>query len=374
MSKIKVVTIIGARPQFIKAKPMLDEFNKVKEIDSVVIHTGQHYSYEMSRLFFKELHIPEPDHNLGIGSAPQGAQTGQMLIKIEALLLKEKPDLVLVYGDTNSTLAGALAASKLHIPIAHVEAGMRSFNREMPEEINRVLTDHVSDLLFCSTQLAVDNLRAEGITKNTYLVGDVMYDLALKCAPIAEEKSTILKANKLKAKSYYLATVHRQSNTDNPDNLKNILETLSELDLPVIFPVHPRTKKVIDKLKAYSLQLKAFANIRFIDPVGYLDMLMLEKNACKILTDSGGVQKEAYFFKVPCITLRTETEWQETVSSGWNLLAGTDRESIIDAVNRFVEPKIHKELYGSGNASEEICHILRNMKFDRNLLKLVEIN
>lgn len=359
---MKIVTIIGARPQFIKAKPVLDELkrnnamNPTNAINSVVVHTGQHYDYEMSRLFFDELDIPKPDYNLGVGSGEHGLQTGYMLIKIEEVLQKEKPDLVLVYGDTNSTLAGALAAAKLNIHVAHIEAGMRSFNRDMPEEVNRVLTDHISNLLFCSTQTAVDNLRNEGITENVFLVGDVMYEAAIKNITIAEQKSDILATYDLRPKSYYLATVHRPSNTDNLQNLSSILETFSCLDLPVVFPLHPRTKKVMKQLS--NIAIEQYNNILFIEPVGYLDMLNLEKNAKKILTDSGGVQKEAYFFEVPCITLREETEWIETVKSGWNVLVGSDKERIANAIKKDM-PKVHIDtFFGNGKASEKICRII----------------
>jgi UDP-N-acetylglucosamine 2-epimerase len=273
----------------------------------------------------------------------------------------------LVYGDTNSTLAGALAAAKLNIPVAHIEAGMRSFNPEMPEEINRVLTDHVSTLHFCSTQTAVDNLRKEGINNGVHLVGDVMYDVALKSIATAEKKSKILNSYKLRAKSYYLATVHRQSNTDNTDNLKNILDAFAALDKPVIFPVHPRTRKAINSLYAKRYTLNA--NIILTEPVSYLDMLMLENNAAKILTDSGGVQKEAYFFKTPCITLRDETEWIETIKAGWNTLTGTDKKKVIVAAKQPVLKGRYDSLYGNGHATDKICRIIIEW-FDRLMLRL----
>lgn len=325
-------------------------------VTELIIHTGQHYDYKMSKLFFEELNIPKPDYNLEVGSGSHGLQTGQMLIKIEEILLKEKPDMVLVYGDTNSTLAGALSASKLNIPVAHIEAGMRSFNHQMPEEINRVVTDHIATLHFCVTLTAVENLKKEGITKNVYLVGDVMYDVALKSIAIAKKKSNILTTYNLKPKTYYLTTVHRQSNTYNLNNLKNILKAFAQLDKPVVFPIHPRTRKAIASINTQ------YENILFTDPIGYLDMLILEKNAKKILTDSGGVQKEAYFFKVPCITLRKETEWVETVKSGWNILAGTEPKRILKAVKAKTPTSSANNAFGNGKASAKICNILKNYR------------
>jgi len=323
----KVVSIVGARPQFIKLAPLSKALREAG-FKEVIVHTGQHYDDNMSELFFKELEIPEPDYNLGIGSGSHGEQTGRMLIAIEEVLLKEKPDLVIVYGDTNSTLAGALASSKLHIKLAHIEAGLRSFNKNMPEEINRVVADHLSDLLFVPTETAIENLRREGIEKGVYLVGDIMFDALMHFSRISDAKSKILEALNLKPKEYYLATIHRAENTDNCERLKNILEALSSLDKPVIFPMHPRTKK---KVEEYNLEF-LIEKIQVIEPVGYLDMIQLEKNAKAVLTDSGGVQKEAFWLRVPCITLRDETEWVETVRYGWNRLVGADKEKILDAV------------------------------------------
>jgi UDP-GlcNAc3NAcA epimerase len=313
---VKVVTVIGARPQFIKAAAVSRILRK--ECEEILVHTGQHYDANLSDVFFEELEIPKPDYNLGVGSGSHGAQTGRMLEAIEQVLLKEKPDWVLVYGDTNSTLAGALAAVKLHIPVAHVEAGLRSFNRRMPEEINRVLTDHAADLLFAPTKTAVENLKNEGIPSNKiYLVGDVMYDAALFYGAKAEQKSVILKKLELDSGKYILATVHRAENTDDPARLKAIFEGLIKVsrEVPVVLPLHPRTAKALDKINLFD---KVKKKIKIIKPVGYLDMVMLEKNARLIVTDSGGVQKEAFFYRVPCVTLRDETEWVELVDLGWN--------------------------------------------------------
>lgn len=358
---MKIVTIIGARPQFIKAAPVSRAIAEHNGFTEVIIHTGQHFDADMSDVFFEELNIPKPDYNLGINSASHGAMTGRMLEKIEEILIKEKPDWVLVYGDTNSTLAGALAAVKLHIPIAHVEAGLRSFNREMPEEINRVLTDHCADILFCPTQTAVDNLYKEGIKEKAktatcvVLVGDVMYDSVLYNLKFSEKRSDIIKKFKLIPKKYTLATVHRAENTDDPRRLKAIFDAFEQIaadGLPVIIPIHPRTKQYLinSKLKTQNLTL--------IPPVGYLDMLMLEQNAKAILTDSGGMQKEAYWFGVPCVTLRDETEWVETVEAGWNVVVGTDRAKIVEAVRSFKTDKPRPKLYGDGRAAEKIAHHL----------------
>jgi len=352
---MKIASIVGARPQFIKCSPISKELRK--DHREILIHTGQHYNYEMSKLFFEELGIPKPDYNLGIGSGPHAEQTGKMLTELEKVLLKEKPDLVLIYGDTNSTLAGALAAVKLHIKIGHVEAGLRSFNKEMPEEINRVIVDHCSDILFSPTKTGVANLEKEGITKNVYLTGDVMYDALLNNLKIAE-KSNILNKLKITPKQYYLTTVHRQENTDNIKNLSNILQVLSQIDGKVIFPVHPRTTKFIQE---NNLQRLIDKNVTLIDPLGYLDFIWLGKNAKKILTDSGGIQKEAYMLKIPCITLRQNTEWVETVEDEWNILAGDDKQKILDAVKNFNPSKKQKGHYGDGNASVKIREIINKI-------------
>ncbi|MGD9041920.1 MAG: UDP-N-acetylglucosamine 2-epimerase (non-hydrolyzing), partial [Desulfobacteraceae bacterium] len=333
---MKIVTIVGARPQFIKAASVsraIQKHNKENQgqIREIMVHTGQHYDENMSQVFFDELEIREPDYNLGVGSGTHGQMTGAMLEKIEEVLLQEKPDIVLVYGDTNSTLAGALAASKLHFPVGHVEAGLRSFNRQMPEEINRVLTDHVSTFLFCPTDTAVANLKKEGITKGVFKVGDVMFDSFLFNKRLAEKKSVILSALGLKPKNYCLATVHRQENTTNGKRLSGIFEAFNKLasqDCPFIAPLHPRTAKALDELGKERL---CGPHVRILEPISYLDMILLETHARVILTDSGGVQKEAYFAKTPCITLREETEWVELVEHGYNVIAGCISEGICGA-------------------------------------------
>lgn len=350
---MKILTVVGARPQFVKAAAVSRILRETHT--EVLVHTGQHYDERMSEVFFRELGIPEPDYNLEVGSAGHSVQTGEMLIRMESIFEKEKPDWVLVYGDTNSTLAGALVASKLNIPIAHVEAGLRSFNREMPEEINRVLTDHISQLLFCPAQKAVDNLNLEGVTSGVHVVGDVMYDAVLRHSKTAEKKSTILKLLGLTSKQYLLATVHRASNVDDTKTLLNILETFAMLSETVVFPVHPRTHKAI--------QASGWAqgkNIKLVEPVGYLDMLCLEKNARMILTDSGGVQKEAYWFGTPCVTLREETEWVETVDAGWNVVVGTEQERILSAIQNCSLPVAHPNLFGAGDASQKIVKLLES--------------
>lgn len=353
---MKIASIIGARPNFIKAAPVSRELRK--KFNGVLIHTGQHYDYEMNKIFFDELNISEPDYHLGVGSGTQGYQTGEMLKRIEKVLIKENPDFVLVYGDTNTTLAGAIAAVKLHIQIGHIEAGLRSFDRKMPEEINRVLTDHCSDMLFCPTQTAVNNLKSEGITNGVYLMGDVMVDALLYTKRIAE-KSKILDELNLKSKQYLVATIHRPSNTDNKENLGNIIRALCEVDETVVFPVHPRTEQY---LKRYALYEGLPNAVKHIKPLGYLDFLKLIAHAKKILTDSGGVQKEAYILKVPCITRRENTEWVETVEDRWNVLVSADKEKIIAAVNEF-EPDINRQRNVFGKAaSRKINNVLMSFK------------
>lgn len=363
---MKLINVLGARPQFIKVGPILraikqyNLYHPDRSIKEILVHTGQHYDYEMSRVFFEELKLKEPDYHLGVGSGTHGYQMGEMLERVEEVFFSEKSDIVVVYGDTNSTLAGALCAAKLHIPVAHVEAGLRSFNKRMPEEINRVLTDHVSDLLFCPTETAVKNLEREGITQGVHLVGDVMYDSVIYNVSLAEKGSHIFEELQLRSKTYALATVHRAENTDDPDRLRLILQGLTQVvqgGLPVILPVHPRTRKQLGSLGL------SVGDIQVIDPVSYLDMLLLEKQAQVILTDSGGVQKEAYWLGVPCVTLREETEWVETVTTGWNTLVGCHPERMAEAVRRGRPTNGRPPLYGDGRAAEQIVRCLTNKVF-----------
>ncbi len=365
----KILTVVGARPQFVKAAMVsraIKEHNSQVAVGSstgikeLMLHTGQHYDDNMSRIFFDHLGIPEPKYNLNIGSGKHGETTGRMLAGVEQVILDEHPDWVLVYGDTNSTLAGALAAAKLHVPVAHVEAGLRSFNRKMPEEINRILTDHVADLLLCPTKTAVRNLSNEGITKAVHHVGDVMFDAALVFGAIAEERSTILEDKGLEANNYCLATVHRAENVDDDRKLASLVAALSELarkDGPLVLPLHPRTRSALNRIGYPFPKVSNEGDIRFIDPVSFLDMIMLEKNAKLVLTDSGGVQKEAFFHEVPCITLRDETEWVETIEAGWNQLAGTDKDNIVNATLRASKGSPIFE-YGKGQASKGIIRLI----------------
>ncbi len=352
---MKIVSIVGARPQFVKLAPLSKALRT--EFCEVIIHTGQHYDKEMSKLFFDELRIPKPDYNLGVGSGTHGAQTGEMLKEIEKVLVKERPDMVIVFGDTNSTIAGTLAAVKLHITVGHVEAGLRSFNRRMPEEVNRVLTDHASDLLFAPTDAAVTNLRNEGLTAGVYQVGDVMFDALLHNYRIAKEKSEILETMGLEAGQYYTLTIHRQENTDVKKNLETILQTLADSGKKIIFPAHPRTRK---NIRNYGLErLVSSSGIQMVPPLGYLDFLRLMAGSKAIITDSGGAQKEAYLLKVPCITLREETEWVETVEDGWNIIVGSNKDKILDAVTNFSPKGTQEEVFGNGKASERIRDILK---------------
>jgi len=380
---MKIASIVGARPQFIKLAPLvraIREHNKLKlkpKIEHLIIHTGQHYDYEMTKIFFDELGIPVPNHNLEVGSGTHGWQTGEMIKRAEAVLMTENPDWVVVYGDTNSTVAGALAAAKLHIPVAHIEAGLRSYNKKMPEEINRILADNCSNILFCPTENAVKNLKKEGfinIINNGKLVdlssnkfpiissrlptvinvGDIMFDALIMNLSIAEKKSTILKKLNLKPNEYFLATVHRAENTDNPEKLKSIFEAFNKIsrdNFKIILPLHPRVKKQLYK------KIHPSNYLLILEPVSYLDMLVLEKHSRAILTDSGGVQKEAYFFHVPCISLREETEWVETVASGWNTLAGTDIEKIIYSVHNLKMGRSTFK-YGDGHVAKRIVNII----------------
>jgi len=377
---MKIATIIGARPQFIKAAAVsraIEVFNRSsvrlgskKRLREILVHTGQHYDYLMDRVFFEELRLPKPDYHLGAGSGSHAVQTGRMLEGVERVLEKEKPEITIVYGDTNSTLAGALAAAKLNIPVGHVEAGLRSYRRSMPEETNRLLTDHLSTLLFCPTPQAVRNLSKEGIRNRDKTVvtnvGDVMYDSILYYSELAEKKSTILEdlnlvnlQSAIRNPQYYLATLHRAENTDHPKRLKSIFRALVEIakDCPVVLPLHPRTKKMM-RVQRLNKEAKG---IQLIDPVSYLDMLKLERHARVILTDSGGVQKEAYWFRVPCITLREETEWMETIRSGWNVLVGTESDSIVKETKRQKRKRLPRSktgIFGDGKASEKIIQVL----------------
>ena len=359
---MKIVSVIGARPQFIKAAVVSRALKLKGNITEVLIHTGQHFDSNMSDVFFEEMGIPRPRYNLGIGGGFHGAMTGAQLTETERLLLKEQPDWVLVYGDTNSTLAGALAAAKLQIPLAHVEAGLRSFNRAMPEEINRVLTDHISTLLFAPTEAAMQNLAHEGIEPpRCFLVGDVMFDAVCVFGDLASQKSSVLESLGLTAGNFVLSTVHRAENTDDLDRLKVILsalETISET-LRVVWPMHPRTRKQIE---THRLACNLRSGVCLIDPLGYLDMLMLERNAALIATDSGGVQKEAFFCSVPCVTLRNETEWVELVETGWNRLAPpTDSAQVVSAMLGALGTKGQNiKPYGDGDAGNRIADILVN--------------
>ncbi len=360
---MNVLSVVGTRPQFVKVSPLIRAIavhnaSTGRRMEHLLVHTGQHYDENLSAAFFRELEIPEPDFHLGIGSGSHGMQTGRMLEAIERVLLQQELDRVVVYGDTNSTLAGALAAAKLHLPVAHVEAGLRSFNRAMPEETNRVLADHVSDLLFCPTKTSIENLEREGISRGVYLVGDVMADAVLQYAQIARQHSTAVSHLGLKPKGYILATVHRAENTDDPARLRAIvgaLEAIADRNLPIVLPLHPRTRKAMNAL---GLAPRA---LRLVEPAPYFDMLLLEAEACLVLTDSGGVQKEAFLLGVPCLTLREETEWVETVEAGWNTLVGADGDRIVAEARRVLrKPPLPPTVspYGDGHAAERIVEVL----------------
>jgi UDP-N-acetylglucosamine 2-epimerase len=351
---MKIISIVGARPQFIKYAPLSKEIRKAHQ--SLLIHTGQHYDYSMDKVFFNELNIPEPDYNLGVGSGSHAFQTGEMMEGIENILLKESPELVIVYGDTNSTLAGALAAVKLHIKTAHVEAGLRMFDKTIPEEINRVLADYCSDYLFCPTKTAVDNLKREGVTSGVYLTGDVMVDALNLNLKIAERSSILDKLN-LTDKSYILVTLHRAANTDIRQNLVNIVNAfikLGELGENIVFPVHPRTEKM---LQTYNLFDALKEKVTLIEPLGYLEFLKLMRHSKKILTDSGGIQKEAYILRVPCITLMDDTCWPETVNEGWNMLVAADVNKIANSAQEFKPGDRYSNVFGEG-ACKKIVRII----------------
>jgi UDP-N-acetylglucosamine 2-epimerase len=355
---MRVYTVVGARPQFIKAAPVSLAL-RGRGHSEYLVHTGQHYDAAMSQVFFDELGIPNPDENLQVGSGAHGEQTGRMLALLEQSMVAQRPDLVLVYGDTNSTLAGALAACKLQIPIAHVEAGLRSFNRSMPEEHNRVLTDHCSSLLFCPTTTAVQNLLREGISRGVHNVGDVMYDAALHFRARARQRSTVHSSLGLREKGYYLATIHRASNTDDVDRLTSLFRALDALDAPVVLPLHPRTRARLAE-RPRSAGTAGGGQVRIVEPVGYLDMLRLEEGARAVFTDSGGVQKEAYFFRVPCFTLRGETEWVETVEAGWNVLVGDQGLDVAQALQNWRQPAapVTASPYGDGSAAISIADLI----------------
>ena len=350
---MNVVTILGARPQFIKASVVSAAF-KQAGIAEILIHTGQHFDTLMSDVFFQDLDLPQPSHHLHIHSLNHGAMTGQMMEKLEARLLDDQPDWVCVYGDTNSTLAGALVAAKLNLPIAHIEAGLRSYNRQMPEEVNRVVTDHLSQCLFAPTPLAVECLHKEGIFEGVHLVGDVMMDAILTYQAKARQTSPILKQYQLAPEQFYLATLHRPSNTDDRAHLNAILESLRSLDYPVVFPMHPRTAA---RIKTMGLEHQLTnASICPLPPVSYLDMLMLESTCKAVITDSGGLQKEAYLLGRPCFTMRHETEWQETVAAGWNHLVCPN--TLKETIANFKKPSEASKLYGTGEAATQIAEIL----------------
>lgn len=350
---MKLLHIVGNRPQFIKLSPVLKASERYRDLKNIIVHSGQHHDYNMSKVFFDELGIPKPDYDLEVGSGTHGTQTGEILACLDSILLDEKPDCVVVYGDTNTTLAGALATAKMKIKLGHVEAGLRSFDKSMPEEINRVLTDHCSDYLFCPTQTAVDNLKREGIVRGVYLTGDVMVDALLHNKETAE-RSEILSKLGLESKKYMVATIHRQSNTDCEQSLRSIVDAYSEIDEIVVFPLHPRTEKF---LKEYGLYDRLRGKVKVTKPLGYLDFLKLLNHAKRVLTDSGGIQKEAYILGVPCITLRDNTEWVETVENGWNVLVGTDKERIIRMAREFEPNGEPRNIFGQ-SACKKISEVI----------------
>jgi UDP-N-acetylglucosamine 2-epimerase len=351
---MRIVTIVGNRPQFVKAAAVSRRLRQ--RHDELIVHTGQHYDDELSRVFFDELGVPAPDRQLGAGSGSSSEQTAHILAALEPVLGELDPELTLVYGDTNSTLAGALAAAQAHFPLGHVEAGMRSFDRTMPEELNRVLTDHASDLLLCSTDTAVANLEREAVMGEAHLVGDVMADVSLTFREIAEERSGALEERGLEPNGYFIVTAHRAGNVDDPERLRLLVELLEALPLPAVFPVHPRTDA---RLEAAGLleRLRKAPRLQLAPPLGYLDFLKLARHARAVLTDSGGVQKEAYLLGVPCVTLRDTTEWVETVEAGWNVLVDLDRDHALQALERR-PPDDRPELYGGGHAAERVVEVV----------------
>lgn len=352
---VRIVTVVGARPQFIKCAPLSKELRK--EHEEILVHTGQHYDYQMSKVFFEELEIPKPDYNLEVGSGSHATQTGRILMAVEKVLIKTEPDLVLVFGDTNSTIAAALAAAKLGIGVGHVEAGLRSYDRTMPEEINRVLTDHISSLLFAPTRVAVRNLRSEGIVAGVHNVGDVMVDMLESARAVARSKSKVLDRLQLRPRTYMAMTMHRASNTDDLKKLKSILKALGRSGEDIVFPMHPRTKKALTES---GLMAKVPSNLRAIEPLGYVDMLRLMSEAKGIITDSGGIQKEAFLLGVRCITLRENTEWPETLVDGRNVLVGADESRILDAMSfPVIKGRSRAMPFGRPGASARISRILR---------------
>ncbi len=358
---IKVLTVIGARPQFIKAAMVSQALAECGEVTEIILHTGQHYDPVLTGVLSDDIHLPEPKYNLRVGSGSHGVQTARMLEGIEEALFTERPDGVLIYGDTNSTLAGALAAAKLHIPVAHVEAGVRSYNRHMPEETNRIIADRISDLLFCPTERASRNLQQEGITANAYWVGDVMYDALLQVKDRALSRSEVLQRHHVLPREYALATIHRAENTDVESRLCGIVTALATINhkLPVVFPVHPRTRKMLAKTLGGNGSHPALA---LVEPVGYLEMVTLESQAAVIITDSGGVQKEAFWSGVPCVTIRCETEWPETVSAGVNVLAGFETQKIVESVLDVIDgPRpVPTDAFGDGRASQKVAKLIVN--------------
>ena len=350
---MKIISVVGARPQFIKLAILSKELRE--NHNEIIIHTGQHYDDNMSKYFFEEMQIAKPDYNLNIGSGSHGKQTAGMLIGLEDIFLHQKPDVVITFGDTNTTLATGLAATKLNIPVAHVEAGLRSHNREMPEEINRILTDHISDYLFAPTLTAMENIKIENLYGKPFLVGDVMYDSLLYYGKIAEQKSRILKNLILKQIEYILLTLHRPYNVDNIHKLQNIFSALKQTKKFIVLPVHPRSRKIIESTNTIIPE-----NISIIEPLGYLDFIFLQKHSEKIITDSGGIQKEAYLNGIPCITIRPETEWIETVKAGWNVLVGDKKDQLIENCLHFKPSHNRPRYFGDGNSSKKIISILES--------------